>query len=153
MSSLLDKLLAEENKQNSSGKPNTQQVHLIRQSIKHDLEKLLNTRRPNMIWPSEWDQLDRSLLAYGIPDTTGRLFDTPESKNEFCKELRDAIGRFEPRLKEIKVSIMPTANPEEPILSIRIEALMIVEPLPEPIIFDSTLQPDMGTFSLIDGKE
>lgn len=152
-SSLLDKLIAPPERAVNSSKSNLQQLHGLRLGIRRDLENLLNTRRAPLTWPSEWDQLNRSLLAYGIPDITGAILDTAELQNQFCQNLREAIERFETRLKNIKVSIMQGNSSLENTLSLRIEALLLVEPTPELIVFDSQFKPEMGIFSLVDAGE
>jgi hypothetical protein len=40
----------------------------LRRSVRRDLENLLNTRQRALSWPKNLQELDCSLLSYGIPD-------------------------------------------------------------------------------------
>src|SRR5579871_4348739 len=70
--SVLDRLL-DDNPRGSHESPQTmaQQMREIRQSVQRDLENLLNTRWRCTAWAPDLDELDDSLINYGIPDFCG----------------------------------------------------------------------------------
>jgi len=53
--------------------------------------------------------------------------------------IEEAIGIFEPRLQDVNVSVEPVLTGERA-LRFRIDANLVVDPAPEPISFDTTLQ-------------
>lgn len=150
--SLLDKLIGDQ-ALFSTEKNNLPNVDTLRSSIRRDLENLLNTRRSLLTWPKEWQELDRSLFAYGVPDITGRILDTPELQNQFCRNIRHAIECFETRLKNVSVSIIHSSVAENGVLRLRIEGLMLVEPDNEFVVFNSRLEHEVGVFSLEESNE
>ncbi len=105
----------------------------IRQSVRRDLENLLNTRRLYSAPPKDDDPLTLSSIGYGIPDFTGASVDT----RIMLASIEDAIRRFEPRLKNIRVLLEDAAESIDRTLRFRIEATLWIEPLREPVAFRS----------------
>jgi type VI secretion system protein ImpF len=138
--SMLDRLIDEnpEVKQELfSASYQAQSEYLL--SVQRDLKNLLNTRLSNLQWPSNWSSLDTSLFSYGIPDFTQALLYTKESQNKFCGMLEKIITRFESRLKDCRVTFLQHGS-QPHILYLRIEGLLIVEPVKEKVLFESTLE-------------
>ncbi len=105
----------------------------IRQSVRRDLENLLNTRRSYAAPPKDDDPLTLSSIGYGIPDFTGASVDT----RLMLAAIEDAIRRFEPRLKNVRVLLEDAAESIDRTLRFRIEATLWIEPLREPVAFHS----------------
>ncbi|PID43884.1 MAG: type VI secretion system baseplate subunit TssE [Gammaproteobacteria bacterium] len=112
----------------------------IRESVRRDLESLLNTRFRCVSPPDGCDELDRSLVNYGLPDLNVINFLNAAGSNEFCRLVEDHIRRFEPRFKTVNV-VLKDSDKLDRTLHFRIEALMHADPAPEEIVFDSAFEP------------
>ncbi len=71
--SLLDRLSG--NIDSRNGDDLAQSTAQLRQSVRRDVEKLLNTRWRCLHWPPDLTELDDSLVNYGIPDFSGAAFE------------------------------------------------------------------------------
>jgi type VI secretion system protein ImpF len=125
-----------------------QHLAVLRASIRRDLEELLNTRRRCIGWPDELRELDQSMVGYGIPDFTGSNMASENEQNAFLLDLERAIARFEPRFKFVEVSRLPNPDEFDRTLRFRIYAEMYAEPAPEPMMFESILDPLSRNFSV-----
>jgi len=146
--SLLDRLAGG----GASGRPRALGLREIKEGIRRDIEDLLNTRWRPTAWPAALDELDASLVNYGIPDFTGTNLGSPTSQEEFSRVIVEAIRRFEPRLRDVTVKLVKSGDSLDRILRFRIEAVLRVEPAPEPIAFDSSLEPMTATFEVKEGS-
>jgi type VI secretion system protein ImpF len=116
-------------------------------SVRRDLEALLNARRPWASLPDRFAALRGSILGYGLPDFAAGAFNTAAQREVLCREIAATINRFEPRLTRVVVKLRDRADNMEPILRIRIDALLRAEGADEPIGFDTLL--DATTTDLI----
>ncbi len=121
-------------------------IRQVKQALKRDLEWLLNTRRVFEV-PDELPLLSNSLLAYGLPDFTNVSVKTPGDQSNLTLALEAALRRFEPRLEDVVVSVV-NASALERAFRFKIEARLRIDPVPEPISFDTTLQIGSGNFAV-----
>lgn len=129
--SLLDRL--------AEGDDSRPTLALIRQAVRRDLECLLNARRS---WLDlDGRELQTSVLGYGLPDFTVMDLSTDDGRQWLCDEVRDTINRFEPRLTRVQVTLRDGDTPLERQLRLRIDAVLLVDPVPEPVAFDSEVEP------------
>ena len=140
--SVFDRLIDYEPQKKSGEVPASRQKNLreLKQSVKRDLEWLLNTRQNAEGVPDGLKELKNSLAAYGLPDFTALNPKNMHHQIELRKKLEDAIGIFEPRLTNVTVRLEPTVHEGERALRFRIDAHLRVEPTPEPVTFDTVLQ-------------
>lgn len=131
--SLLDRLTDD-----GAGRPT---VAHIRQSVRRDLESLLNARRSWIPCPAAYRELAKSVLGYGLPDFTVMELSTQEGRQWLCDEVERTIIRFEPRLARVKVEMKNTDTPVDRMLRLRIDAVLLIDPVPELVAFDSELEP------------
>ena len=144
--SVLDRLLDESPGTTlETAKSRTQVLRELKQSVRRDLENLLNTRWRPTGWPSDLGELERSLIGYGIPDITAAELAAPESREEFRRTIEAVIRRFEPRFKSVRVAMRGNVEPLDRTLRFRIDAVLYAEPAPEPVSFDSAVEPVTGT--------
>ena len=147
--SLLDRLLDDQpTAARELLKTRTQLLRELKQSVRRDLENLLNTRRRCRSWPENLEELELSLVNYGLPDVTGFQLGTTYSRESLQKVLEQVIRRFEPRFKNITVEMLDAVDPLERRLRFRIDALLHAEPAPEPVVFDSAVQPATGVVEI-----
>lgn len=125
-----------------------QSLRDLKASIRRDLENLLNTRLRCKPWPKGLDQLDRSLLSYGVPDLTGASLASANARRDFLRTIEAAIRRCEPRFKSVKLTFPDDGSSLERTLHFRIEALVAADPVPESVVFDSELEPLSRSFAL-----
>ena len=118
-----------------------QAVRDLHQSVRRDLETLLNTRCRNALTPAGLEELDESLVNYGIPDFTGANLASADSREEFRRAIESIVRKYEPRFKSVRVTLLDNVEPLDRTLRFRIDALVHAEPAPEPVVFDSILEP------------
>ena len=119
----------------------------LKQSVRRDLEWLLNTRNRAFEIPPELEEVNSSVAVFGLPDFTGLAMENPNEQKRLTKSVENAIRFFEPRFLDLKVTMEPLSTVERQ-LKFRIEANLDVEPAPEPISFDTVLQMGSGEFSV-----
>jgi len=120
----------------------------LRNSVRRDLEHLLNTRFYITEPPVEYPQLENSLLNYGLPDlATLNILDL-DKRNEFTRKLEQSLRVFEPRFKSVKVSFRDNVDTTDRTLRFRIDAVIYADPLPEIVVFDSVLESVTRTVSV-----
>ncbi|MGI1678140.1 MAG: type VI secretion system baseplate subunit TssE [Cellvibrionaceae bacterium] len=112
----------------------------IKSNIRRDLENLLNTRlyRYNAI--DHLDELDTSLVNYGVSDFSHVQFESEDERLNFAWRVSDIIRKFEPRFERVFVEIEPLGEEFERTLYLKINAILLVEPDPVPLIFDSRIR-------------
>jgi type VI secretion system protein ImpF len=147
-SSVLDRLLDFEPKTSTEApKSRSKSLAELKQSVRRDLEWLLNSRS----YPGEIDEnleeVNKSVMVFGLPDFTGMSAKSDSELGRLRRTLERAIKIFEPRFLNVKVSLEPVSNIDR-LLKFRIEAQLNVEPSPEPIAFDTILQLGSGDFQV-----
>src|SRR5690625_1416029 len=139
--SLLDRLLdnTPEEREDSAQHKVTRLVDL-KAKIRRDLENLLNTRlyRQHSIEP--YPELRTSIANYGLPDFSTVLLGSAEHREHFQLTLQATINRFEPRLQRVLVEIEQGGEAHDRTLYLKIAALLMVEPDPVPLLFDSRIR-------------
>jgi type VI secretion system protein ImpF len=138
--SVLDRLLED-------GGPWT--VESEKRVLRRDLEWLLNTRRVVAGLPTGPGPLGKSAVTYGLPDLASFRAGSAGDRERLRLAVREAIRRFEPRLSRVRVTLESGPAPELPV-RLRIDALLRVEPEPEPVAFGSVLRLDDQSFEVRD---
>lgn len=148
---LLDRLLA------PTGAPAHPAIGLreLKRSVARDLEWLLNTKAvlPRHELIAELPEARASVLTYGIPDYTNASWRSPADARRICGEIAQAVRTFEPRLvpATVRVTILQSAGVDDFSLRFRIEGTLHVEPVSEPVSFDSSVETGTGAFR-VDGS-
>lgn len=123
-----------------------QDLDSLRRSIQKNLIHLLNSHVYFSIWPDDLLELDRSLVNYGIPDYTGTNMSLESDREKLRRSAERTIRYFEPRLSNVKVSVVPTKDKTDRTLCLRIEAEYGTKR--DPIAFDSQLDPIVKKFAV-----
>jgi len=122
-------------------------VAQAKETIVRDLENLLNTRQQILLPRPEYRQLHDSMYVYGLRDFSLENPQSPFVKQRLRQEIERVIARFEPRLKNVAVQI-ESAGKAERNLRFRITALLVVEPVTEPVIFDTYYDSSRGEYRI-----
>ncbi len=119
----------------------TGEVERVKSEVCRDLEWLLNTRRTPTDFPAELDHLAKSVVGYGLPDFTSLCLSDPSHRDRLLKILEEAITNFEPRLFDVRITFNPFEQDEtRSSLHYRVDAMLRIDPAPEPVVFDTVLQ-------------
>lgn len=159
--SILDRLIDEEpHKQSEVPKSPSVLRRELSETVRRDLENLLNTRwrcatgNQDFEHMPESDPLKSSLVNYGIPDFCGGNLG-PEPARKLVVMIEDAIRRWEPRLRDVRVRLLdkPDAQPVDRTLRMRIDAVLCVEPIEDHVSFDSRVKFNAGDLQVrVDGS-
>lgn len=151
--SILDRLMDDEpHIQIEQDKNRNQYLRELRNSVKRDLESLLNTRFRMQSPPDDLKEVGFSILNYGLPDLATVNIADIEKKRAFTKNLEKTLRTFEPRFKSVKVIHIDNKDNTDRTLRFRIDATLHADPAPELIIFDSVLDPVFRTVKVEESK-
>jgi type VI secretion system protein ImpF len=141
VASLLDRLLDDE--PGLSREPVPKRSETVRQmegAVARDLEAMLNTRREALAdLPEDFEEVRRSLVNYGLPDFTSYSLSSVRDRARIQRALEHVIAAFEPRLERVRVTL-DEPKQHDKALRFRVDALLRVDPTPEPVTFDTVLQ-------------
>ncbi len=146
--SVLDRLLDDDpTNPYETPRSRNQILHEMKQSVRRDLENLLNTRWRCVNWPPNLEQLEMSLVNYGLPDFSGAHLGSAQDRERLRQIVEHVIRAFEPRFKTVSVSFTNNDLTDRS-LGLRIDALLYAEPAPEPVVFDSQLEATSRIFTV-----
>jgi len=149
--SILDRLIDSEPGKAAEGYGSrTQMLKELRESVRRDLQNLLNTRTPSLSLSGYGAALTHSIINYGIPDFAGADLSSAEDKEKFRALIEAVIKRYETRFKSVQVKILEGDGETDRALRFRIDALLNVEPAVKPVVFDSSLEPVTRTIEVKD---
>lgn len=149
--SILDRLIDTEPGKVAEGHGSrTQMLKELRESVRRDLQNLLNTRSPSLSLSGYGAVLTHSIINYGIPDFAGADLSSAEDKEKFRVLIEAVIKRYEARFKSVQVKIVEGDGETDRALRFRIDALLNVEPAVKPVVFDSSLEPVTRTIEVKD---
>ena len=146
--SLLDRLIDDE-PGNRAEAPDrrAQSLKELKDSVRRDLEWLLNSRRSPVEPALSAKELWRSVYCYGLPDTTGLAMSSVDDRNHMARMVAAAVAAFEPRLINVNVNMEPGSAGSRT-LHFQIEALLRMEPAPARVFFDTTLELSSGEYEV-----
>jgi type VI secretion system protein ImpF len=127
-----------------------QSLSELQESVRRDLQDLLNTRQSATELYSDEDELAQSVLSYGLPDMTTLNPTVGEQRRILQQTVEHTIRRFEPRLMDIRVTSAVVDASTGRGLRLNVEALLKVAPAPVPISFDTVVQPGSSEWRVVD---
>ena len=147
--SVLDRLIDRDPK-NHSEIPLTraQSLRELKQALKRDLEWLLNTRRIAVPPDESLIEVNRSLYVYGLPDFTAFSLNSPKDQAKLVRLLQGTLKLFEPRLANVRIVPLEAGAHGTRTLRFRIEGLLIMDPAPEHVSFDTVLDLTKGEYEV-----
>ena len=123
-------------------------VRRMKQAVRRDLEWLLNTRRIAVEPEIGFKELNQSLYMYGIPDLSSFSLSSPKDRTRLLRILQNAIKVFEPRLSSVKVAPVDIPETGRSAMHFRIEGLLMMDPAPESVSFDTVLKLSSGEYEV-----
>ena len=123
-------------------------VGQIKDGVARDLENLLNTRRIIIPVPSSYREVSDSLFLYGLQDFTAQNPKSIPVRQHLRLEIEKTIARFEPRLKNVTVHMDSPAGIIRD-LRFRISAVLVVDPITEPVVFDTRYDLQRSKYSIL----
>jgi type VI secretion system protein ImpF len=125
-------------------------VQQMYDAVLRDLENLLNSTHAFGQLPTEFPETRNSIVLFGLPDLASIEAISQEQRAAIGKVIQRSVERFEPRLRNVKVSMLkPEANLVNRSVQFRIDARLAVDPAPD-VAFDTIL--DMGTGAYLVAK-
>lgn len=148
--SVLDRLIDDDpGTQVETPRTRNQLLRDLKNSVRRDLENLLNTRRSMFPIPDDRNWLRQSVIGYGIPDFGMIPGGSDERREELRQDVEDTIRRFETRLKSLTVDlVIDPSDAARRIIRFRIDGMLHAEPAPEPVKFDSLLSVSRHEFQV-----
>ena len=126
----------------------SQSVRQLKAALRRDLEWLLNTRQIVHGVPEEFPELEGSLYGYGLPDVSNLSASSIRDRNRLLRMLETTITAYEPRLSGVKVNVVESGSNSGRQLRFQIEALLLMDPSPELVSFDTVLELSSGEYQI-----
>ncbi len=145
--SLMDRLIDLEPRNRDVRQEPAQSMRQLKAGLRRDLEWLLNARRPPVDLPEGSDEVERSVFYYGLPDVSNLAFNSAQDQRLLTRMIESAIAAFEPRLASVRVSLQPVTHQSQ-VMRFQIEGLFRVDPAPERVTFDTTLELSSGEYAV-----
>ncbi|WP_092370462.1 type VI secretion system baseplate subunit TssE [Cribrihabitans marinus] len=149
--SLLDRLTDDEPGQRKEGRDaRVIDVSRLREIIQRDLSMLLNTTdQTDLIDPEIYPQAARSVLNYGIRETSG-AFSTMARAKIIKRSIQKAIETFEPRIVQgsVMVELRSQERAGEMHVEFDIRAVMWAQPMPLELYLRSKVDVTTGELEI-----
>lgn len=132
---------------------------VLREAVRRDIEALFNTERfqstpllsameEELVGDSPasldgFPEVRRSVVNYGVPSFSGRSardFD----RESLAREIRMILAAFEPRLRESSTKVEVTLGDKNVGLTIEIDSVLIMSPVPERLRLRTMIDLDNG---------
>jgi type VI secretion system protein ImpF len=127
-------------------------VEQMVEAVQRDLEDLLNTRQVVIDVPESYREVNGSIVTYGLPDLASFNAITPEQREDIGRALEAIVSRFEPRLKDVRATMIGSGDGLERRVRFKVEARLCVDPAPE-VAFDTILELSTGHYSVKQANE
>jgi type VI secretion system protein ImpF len=118
----------------------------IIESVRDDLEELLNTRRSHKVLETQHAELAASIVTFGMPDITSIDATSPAKQEEIGRVIEKAIMLHEPRLRNVRATLVRSRGPTLR-LQFHVDAELQVDPAPA-VAFDTVVELTTGQASV-----
>jgi type VI secretion system protein ImpF len=147
--SVLERLIDRDPKSATENPPSrAQSVRLLKASLRRDLEWLLNTRRTPDPAGTDYSEVAKSLYNYGLPDLNSLNWESVRDRSRLARVIEDVLHNFEPRLLNVRVISLEATAGSAHVMRFQIEGMLDMDPSPEHISFDTTLQLSSGEYQV-----
>jgi type VI secretion system protein ImpF len=128
-------------------------VRQLKIAVRRDLEWLLNTRTIAEMPDESLEAVNKSAYVFGLPDLSILSMATMADRNKLLSQIKRAITLFEKRLANVQVSIVQTVDASRKDVHLRIDAMLRMDPVPEPVFFDTVIELKSGKCRLSGGDD
>jgi type VI secretion system protein ImpF len=122
-------------------------IAMYRDSMKRDLEWLLNTRKPVIPELEGYPATAASVLNYGLPDLHSFDGSAGREQNALTSALEKCIRTYEPRIGQPRVFLTRTDILSRS-LRFHIEGQLVYENMDEEVKFDTVLEMISGEYEV-----
>jgi type VI secretion system protein ImpF len=143
--SLLDRLTDPES-DGTGSRPGCTLEQMI-DSVRRDLEDLLNTHRTLIAIPGGYTETENSILTFGLPDFSSFHSSKQDVSGKVAERIEQAIARHEPRLRNVRATLIEEPDEKQMKLKFQIHAILRVDPAPE-VAFVTILKLSTGETSI-----
>jgi len=148
--SVLDRLIDREPKSEVEAPlGRAQSERMLKAAVQRDLEWLLNTRRIFEEPDESLKEVNRSVYNFGLPDFSQYTMVSAGDQSKLLRQVVTAIKAFEPRLANVRVIPMESAVIQQ--FHVRIEGMLLMDPSPQPVSFDTVIGLKSGTTRITGG--
>jgi type VI secretion system protein ImpF len=123
-------------------------VRQLKDGLRRDLEWLLNTRRIAVPPDESLKEVNKSLYVYGLPDFTAYALNSPKDQSKLVRFLQSTVKIFEPRLANVRIIPLESVAGKTRTLRFRIEGMLMMDPAPEHVSFDTVLELTSGGYEV-----
>jgi type VI secretion system protein ImpF len=124
-----------------------QSLRFFKDSLRRDLEWLLNTRQPPIPQLTSYPAARASVINYGLPDISALGLMSASDQKSLRSAIEVCIRNFEPRLMDVHVTL-ESSDTVDRRLRFHIEGNMKLDPAPEEISFDTVLELTSGEYKV-----
>jgi type VI secretion system protein ImpF len=123
-----------------------QSMRLYRETIKRDVEYLLNSRRPPIPEMHRYPKTSASVANFGLPDINS-YSESANDQNALMASILQTLRRFEPRIQGVRVFVV-RAETLSRSLRFHIEGKIQFDTMIENIEFDTVLELTRGEYEV-----
>lgn len=139
--SVLDRLMAVEDWPQTRA----QSIRFYKESLKRDLEWLLNTRQSPIRELEGYPGARGTVVDYGLPDISSLGLMSASDHRQLRLAMEACVRNYEPRLMNARVTLEESDKVDRR-LRFHVEATMKMDPAPEEISFDTVLELSSGEY-------
>lgn len=121
----------------------------LRESVRRDLEILLNTRPAAGDAVPGLGELATSVLSYGLPELQNQNLATAAQQENFRRQLEGVIRRFEPRFRDLAVELVSGDSTLDRTLRFRMRAVLQADSTAEAVVYDTIVDPATGGLRIL----
>ena len=114
----------------------------LRESVRRELERLLNTRTSLPVDRLE-ERQDLTVLEYGIPDLSAFSAGSTEDQKRLVSIVTRAVAAFEPRLTEVR-AVFESLDTTGRLAELRVDAVLTFDEVREPVSFPTVFTVKTG---------
>jgi type VI secretion system protein ImpF len=122
-------------------------IRMYRDSLKRDIEWLLNTRRPPIDNIQSYPKSSASVIHYGLTDINAFTGSAERDENALLLSIVQSLREYEPRIQSPRVFLVRTENASRH-LRFHIEGRIQFDSVPEDISFDTVLELTSGEYEV-----
>ncbi|HEY0006426.1 MAG TPA: type VI secretion system baseplate subunit TssE [Pyrinomonadaceae bacterium] len=113
----------------------------LKESVRRELERLLNTRCS--VPTHLLGDVERTIINYGIPDFSSFSAQNADDQRRLAQIIRETINAFEPRLRQVQVTVEPFQKSNRA-LWVKIDGVLLIGSVTEPVSFPVLVQHRTG---------